>query len=568
MPVDSTGMPPSMNTTGPGETSPMGSGTTPTAPVTEPPPPDPILSALPVTQAKLLTQLEYRNTVAALLQVDPSALVLPEDTPIAGFGTVGARAVTVNELAAENYEKASQEAAIATFSDEERWKKLVGCEPQPDLSDACVENYVRDFGKRAFRRDLTNEEATQWVSLARSAAKSGEEPQAALGLAAVTAGLLQSPNFLYRVEHAAPDVELGRIRFDGLSMASRLAYLITGAGPDDALLASAIAGELDTPEGIRTAALRLLPNASQHMIQFFSELVQLELARKVERSTDLFPGVDDDLRNSMVTETERWLGEVVLAPGADFREFFSNQTTFVDQRLAEFYGLPSGGGGAGNGFRQVSLAPETGRSGIFGKAGFLMAHSSPDSSNPTRRGNFILKSFVCVDVPLPPADLIIAVPKADEDDGPKTTRQLFEAHAIDVSCVGCHQLMDPYGFALEHFDAAGRYRETENGLEIDAKATFGGDTFDGAVELGEVLYRNERVAECFVKNFYRYANGASDATPDKDLIAGLATSLKQGGYVWRDLILEFATSNAFTSLAASVGIPKVEDDADEMAGAQ
>lgn len=504
---------------------------------------------------RLLTRLEYQSTVAALLQADTSELVLPEDTSIAGFGTVGAKAVTVNEVAAENYEKASQDLTIVVFSDPERWPTLVGCQPQADLSDGCVENYVSEFGRRAFRRPLTQEELTQWVNLARAAATDGDEPRAELGLAAVTAGLLQSPNFLYRVEHATPDIELGRIRFDGLSMASRLAYLITGSGPDDSLLDAAVAGELDSEEGVRNAAEQLMAGASEHMTEFFSELIQLDLARKVERDEALFPGVDEELRESMVEETERWLGEVVLAPGADFREFFVNRTTYVDQRLSEFYGLPE----TGADFREVSLQPELGRAGVLGKAGFLMAHSSPDSSNPTRRGNFILKSFVCVDVP-PPVGLVVSLPEADESEGPKTTRQLFEAHAIDVSCVGCHRLMDPFGFALEHFDAVGRYREQENGLDIDAEATFGGDTFDGAVELGEVLFRNQNIASCFVKNFYRYANGTEDADVDQELVAGLAAGLEQKGYVWRDMLLEFAASHAFTSLAPSVGIPSSEAD--------
>lgn len=523
--------------------------------------PDPILEALPVTQMRLLTRGEYKNTVSDLLQVDPSELVLPDDTPIAGFGTVGAKAVTVNEVAAESYEKASQAIAISTFSDAARWEQVVGCQPQADLSDSCVDSYVRSFGRRAFRRVLTDEEVSTWVNLARQAATSGEEPSAELGLAAATAGILQSPNFLYRVEDAAPDLELGRIRFDGLSMASRLSYLITGSAPSDELLDAALAGELDDAEGVRTAAMQMLPNASEHMVEFFTELTQLELARKVERNPELFPGVDDELRSAMVEETERWLSEVVLAPGSDFREFFTSRTTFVNQQLAQYYGLPQGGAD----FQRVTLGDETGRAGIMGKAGFLMAHSSPDSSNPTRRGNFILKSFVCIDVPLPPADLVVTVPKADEEEGPKTTRQLFEAHAIDVSCVGCHQVMDPYGFALEHFDAAGRYRETEEGLEIDAKASLAGDTFDGAIELGEVLRRHANVSECFVKNFYRYANGTADDKVDAELIGALAAGLEQNGFVWRDLLLDFATSDAFTSLAPSVGIPPAAE-AEQTAG--
>jgi hypothetical protein len=520
--------------------------------------PHPILEAEPVTQAKLLTRAEYRNTVAALLQADASELVLPEDTLIAGFATVGSKVITVNEVAAEDYEKASQALTAAVFSDDQRWQALVGCEPQADLSDACVDTYVRDFGRRAFRRALTEEEVETWVGLARTAATSGDEPNAALGLAAATAGMLQSPNFLYRVESATPDLTLGRIKFDGQSMATRLAYLLTGSGPDDALLDSAAEGALDTEEGVRQAATDLAsrPGAIQHMVEFFAELTQVDMAKNVERNEEQFPDLDEELRASMVQETRQWLEQVVLAPGADFREFFTSPTTFVDQRLAEFYGLSNA---QDDGFSEVQLGAQTGRAGILGKAGFLMAHSSADSSNPTRRGNYIVKNFTCIDIPLP-KDIMITFPEQEEGEGPKTTRQLFETHAIDATCVTCHSIMDPFGFALEHFDPVGQYRETENGLPIDAEATFQGVTFDGALEAGQALFDNEKTTGCFVKNFYRYANGTEDGLTDSELITNIANDLAQNGYVWRDMLVEFATSDAFTSLAASVGIPKAAEE--------
>jgi Protein of unknown function (DUF1592)/Protein of unknown function (DUF1588)/Protein of unknown function (DUF1595)/Protein of unknown function (DUF1587)/Protein of unknown function (DUF1585) len=507
-----------------------------------------IEAAVPVTQLRLLTQIEYKNSVAALLGVTiPDTLVLPDDNSVAGFGSVGASVVAVSESAAEKYETASQTLVQGIFTDAARWQALVGCQPQVALQEACVEDFVRSFGRRAFRRDLTEAEVTQWLGVARAAATAADD--AATGLAAVTAGLLQSPNFLYRAEHAVPDVALLRLKFDGPSMATRLAYAITGASPDEALLADAAAGKLDTLEGIRTAATSLLskPEANQFMLEFFTELTQLPHAEFVERDPEVFPTLTDSLRASMIEEARRWLADVVLAPTADVRTLFNSSTTYVDAPLASFYGLQAP---PGNGFQKVELPPESGRAGILGKAGFLMAHSSPDSTNPTRRGNFILKSFTCTVVPLP--EITVSLPKAVEGEGPKTTRQLFEGHLIDDSCVGCHTLMDPFGFALEHFDAIGKYRETENGLPIDAEASFGASTFDGALELGQVLHDDARTPSCFVRNFYRYANGSVDDTTDSAVITALAGTLQQKGYVWRDLVLEFVTSDAFTSFPPAI----------------
>lgn len=521
-----------------------------------------ILEASPVTKLRLLTQVEYRNSVARLLQgVETETLGLPDDSHVKSFSTVGGSLATVNQVAGEEYEAASQALAREVFNDPERWPALVGCEPQADLGDACVESFVRSFGRQAFRRDLTEEEAAQWIDVARAAAILAGDP--ATGLATATAGILQSPNFLYRVEHAVPDVELGRIRFDGESMATRLAYLLTGTGPEGWLLDAAAAGELDDAEGVRAAAEQLLAeeHAAEFASDFFLELTELWQVLELERPEEIFPGVDE-LRGPLLEETKRWLSDVVLAPGADVRTFFDSDTTFVDATLADFYGvsMPGNGFQPTEGFQQVSLDPSTGRAGILGKAGFLFAHSSPDSTNPTKRGKFIIEQFKCIEVPPVPADLMVTVPKAEEGEV-VTTRELFEErHRVDATCVTCHSLMDPFGFALEHFDAIGRYRETENGLPINAASEFQGVAFDGAAELGTALRDAPDTAACFVEHLYRYANGTPDLRADEELIQELTALLSERSYVWRDLLVEFAASDAFTSLAPSVGAPSMTQE--------
>ncbi len=533
-------------------TAPAPNGTTPELVESEPEVDPKIFTTTPKSMLRLLTQVEYMHSVSALLQIEVTDVELPDDNPVAGFGTVGATELIVGERSLEQYETASQVLTTGLFNDEARWQQLVGCAPQPDLSDACVETYVRSFGRRAFRRDMTEEEAQQWLGLARTVAGQTEatEVAAATGLAAATAGMLQSPNFLYRYEYAVPDTTLGRVKFDGPSMATRLSYLFTGAPPTDALLDAAAAGELDTPEGIRAAAAELFaqPRAAEFMSDYFTELTHLYLIHEAEKDMENFSYVDDSLRASMLEEVRLWLSDLVLAEGADVRSFFDSTTTYVDDALADFYEIQAP---PGEGFRQVELPPETDRAGILGKAAFLLVHSSPDSSNPTRRGNFILKNFNCMSVPPPPADLVVTVPEQDENGAPKTTRELFEQHSIDATCVACHSVMDPFGFALEHFDAVGAYRETENGLPIDATGEFQGAAFDGAAGLATVLRENEATAACFVKNFYRYANGTPDDTTDGELIVSLGELLAEKNYVWRDMLVEFAASDAFTSLAPS-----------------
>ncbi len=505
------------------------------------------------TQLRLLTQSEYRRSIESLFgaNTDVDSLDLPADR-VDRFATVGGLLTVVGVAHATDYQVASEAVVAALFNDAERWNAFVGCEPQADLSDACVETFVRTFGRRAFRRDLDDAEAARWVALARSAAALTDNSgaSATTGLAAATAGMLQSPKFLYRVEHAWPDAELRRIRFDGASMATRLAYLTTGSTPDDALLDAASAGELNSEEGVGAAVERLmsLAQAKDFPAEFFEELTELDTVLELDRPAE---DLSEVLRQSMIEETERWLREVVLAPQADVRSFFDGSTTFVDGPLAEFYGVPA----PSDGFQEVELDPSTGRAGILGKAGFLLAHSSATSSNPARRGNFILTSLMCRAVAPRPDNLTVTIPQPT--DTPMTTRQLFEGqHRDDPSCAACHVVIDPPGFALEHFDAIGRYRETENGLPIDSSGELDGEAFEDAIGLAEVLRNRAEVSACLVENFYRYANGASDAQADADLLAELTTELSSRGYVWRELIKAFAASEAFNSVSLLEEVPE------------
>ncbi len=513
-----------------------------------------ITQATEITRARLLVRAEYRGSVNVLFagRIDASSLELPDD-PLARFATVGASSVVLYSQSIERLEKASQTIAQQVFSDPQSWQAFVGCEPQADLSDACVETFVQSFGRKAFRRDLAADEAAQWVALARDAAvKSGD---AAVGLATLVSGLLQSPSFLYRIEHAVPDLNLGRVKYDGASIAIRLAYALTGAPPSSELLAQGEAGALGTPEAIRAAATQLLetPAAKEFVADYFAELGGLSLIYSVARDTAVFPEFSEALRPSMMEEIRLWLANEVLAPGKDVRkELFTSNVTYVDSLLADLYGLDPVA--PEDGFVRVELAPELDRAGILGKAGFIMAHSSPDSSNPTRRGNFILKSFTCTELK-PPAGIKVEVPKVEENEEPRTTRWLYEnKHMTDATCIGCHTVMDPYGFAMEHFDSIGKYREVETvrgtDLPIDDNVLSDtrGDSYEGIAGLGEVLATRPEGPKCMATNLYRYANGLEDVRADADQITKLTEALAASNFVWRDFLLDFVSSDAFTSL--------------------
>jgi len=492
---------------------------------------------------RILTRTEYQNAVSDLLGPISAPLTLPDDTRTGGFASIGGAEVSLNSSSVELYETASRAAAAEVFMDSARWQKLVGCQPKTDLSDACVTTFIQTFGKRAFRRALGDDEVQQWLKVGKDVAQMAAS--AGPGLQYVTSGLLQSPYFLYRVEVNKLDASNGRLKYDGPSMATRLAFQLTGHPPSDALLAAAAAGQLDTADGVKTAAATLLsdPKALDRMSEFFSELSGADLETGVEKSTMLFPAFNATLRSSMLQATQLFIKNIVLAPGADVRSLFDSNQTFVDANLAPIYSVAA----PASGFAQITLAADSGRAGILGQAGVVAGHSQPDKNSPTRRGVFITGTILCQAAPSPPAGVNTVIP----DNPSLTSRQRLEAHRSNPSCAACHALFDPAGLALEHLDAIGKYRAMEGTLAIDSTGTIDGVAFDGEAQLGVTLHQNARAMSCMLTNFYRNENGVADASADAMQIDALGQTLAAKNYVWRDLVAEFVASDAFRSAPAA-----------------
>jgi hypothetical protein len=497
---------------------------------------------------RLLTQAEYLSSIQSLLGTLTTQLSLPPDVSVGGYVSVGAGETAVTDMAVTEYEAASLAAVGEVFGNTQRWQTLVGCQPKPDLSDACVTTYIKTLGRSAFRRDLTADEVTQWLGVATNAAMLAGT--AAQGLATVTSGLLQSPNFLYRVETNKLDPTSGRLKYDGLSMATRLSYVLTGGPPSPALLDAAAAGQLDTPAGIAAAAAPLLMDASvvDRMTAFFSEYAQVQQVLLVSKSATLFPNFNAALQNSMLQGTDLFLKNIVLGPTSDVRAFYDSNQTFVDANLAPIYGVQA----PASGFGQVQLPASSVRAGILGQASVIAAQSQPDRTSPTRRGVFILESLLCQTPPAPPPGVITTLP----NDPTTTTRQQLIAHRANPSCAACHSLFDPLGFGLEHFDPIGQYRATENGLPIDTTGTVDGTAFDGEAQMSSALRQDPKVISCLMRNFYRDANGNVDDSADPTPIAGLVQSLATRNYIWQNLLADFVVSDAFRSAPAlPVGSP-------------
>jgi hypothetical protein len=473
------------------------------------------------TGLRLLTPTQYRNSVIDVLGPVAAQPVGQWRSSIAAAqGGVAAAGV-------EDYEVAAMAVTAEIFGNAEARLQVTGCTPTATADDPCVAQVIEKLGRRAWRRPLGGDEIARYgVAAAEVAAMLGGDPW--LGLQHAVAGLLQSPNFLYRVELGTPvsaDDPL-YVRLDGYELASRLSYLVWNTTPDDALLDAAAAGELDDDAGIEAQVERLVasPRAADGVIQLFVDMFDLDALLSLQKDAVLLPKFTPTIGAAMREEMVRVITDNVLVK-RDYRRLFDTHGGFVDAELAGLYGIE---GVFDSTFAPVTL-PEA-RGGLLTLAGFLAINSGEASTSPTKRGLAVRRILMCQTVPPPPPDVEAELPEPGEDEGPQTKREQLEAHVTEPRCAGCHQFVDPIGLSLEHFDALGGFRATDQGLPIDPSGELDAVAFADAVELGSLLAENPSVADCVVRNLYRYATGHIEQPEEQAIVIALREALEDNGY--------------------------------------
>lgn len=487
------------------------------------------------TGLRLLTPTQYRNSVIDVLgEVAAPAVGQWRSSIAAAQGGVAAAAV-------EDYEEASLAVTAEVFGDPVVRLQVTGCTPTATPGDACVGQVIGMLGRRAWRRPLSPAEVERWgeVVVGVAGLLGGD---AWLGLQHAVAGLLQSPNFLYRVElgtPVAPEDPL-YVRLDGYELASRLSYLIWNSTPDDELLDAAAAGVLDDEEGTLAQVDRLFasPRAQAGVIQLFVDMFDLDALLSLQKDVALLPKFTPTIGAAMREEVVRVIADTVLGQ-RDYRLLFETTGGFVDAELAGLYGLV---GAFGPEFTPVVL-PE-GRGGLLTLAGFLAINSGEASTSPTKRGLEVRRVLMCQNVPPPPPGVEAELPEP-MPGMPMTKRQQLAQHANDPTCAGCHNFTDPIGLALEHFDALGGWRATDQGLPIDPSGLLDGAAFADAVELGGLIAEHASTADCLVRNLYRYATGHIEQPVETPAIVLLKEALRDSGHDLTAAVEALARSESF-----------------------
>jgi hypothetical protein len=464
--------------------------------------------------AHRLNNVEYDNTVRDLVGVDlrPSRTYgFPDDAYVEGFDN-NADALTVPPLLLEKLETATQAIVAAALSpaagNAAGRARIMICDPAKAGEAACATQILSAFASRAFRRPVSAAEVSGYAALIEVAKSVGDGFEQ--GIAAGLQAILLSPRFLFRVE-ANPGT--GRnAPLDDYEVASRLSYFLWSSMPDDPLLARAAGGALHDRASIVSEVQRMLadPRSSALVDNLAGQwLGSRELPVKEVTLTDV--NFDDGLRAAMAAEASLFLGELVRG-GHAVSELLGADFLFANDRLAAHYGL-TGTGTLGSTLVKLPLTDPRRGAGILTQANTLTVTSMRDRTSPTRRGKWVSENLLCVVIP-PPPPMIPALDPPSTTAPTSVRERLAQHRAKGSSCNGCHQFIDPIGFGLEHFDTVGRWRESDNGVAIDATGNVPGSNapFDGAVSLAAAVGDDPRFLDCMVRKLLTYAVGRTLVT--------------------------------------------------------
>jgi hypothetical protein len=501
-----------------------------------------------------VTETQYRHAIADTFGTDIliNARFEPEKRE-QGLLAVGAHELSITASGFEQYYALARSISDQVL-DPKRRDGLMPCKPANEkvADDACTRAFVEKYGEALFRRPLTSGEVTARVRTAHAGAEQAQDYYAGLKLALTS--LLVAPDFLFRVEIAEPDPsKRGQFRLDGYTKAARLSYLFWDTAPDAELRAAAADGSLHTKAGLQKqiARLQASPRMADGARAFFVDMLQFDAFESVTKDPAIYPKFSQAIADSAREQTLRTLIDLLVTKKRDYRELFSSNDTYINRHLAAVYNVPFPGAEE---WAQYTFPKESQRAGILTQVTFLSLFSHPGASSPTKRGMKVHEIFMCEQIPEPPADVDFSKVQALEKG---TVRVRLLAHMDNEGCASCHQLMDPPGLALEHFDSLGQLRTQENGETIDVSAELDGMKFTGAAGLSDYMRGNKRIPQCLVRNVFAYGVGRAVEAEDQDYLTGQTKTFAAKGHRYPDLLASIASSPEFFNVRAPAGATPV-----------
>lgn len=402
----------------------------------------------------------------------------------------------------------------------------------------CVRQVLEKFAERAFRRTVTPEEIDRILPLVDLAKAQGQSVE--VGVEIALRAILSSPHFLFRPElDAKPNSPTPTHPLTDFELASRLSYFIWSSMPDNELFAAAREGKLQDPAEIEAQVDRMVkdPKADALIDNFAGQWLFTRALDDHQPDYYAFPTWDEDLRAAMRQETKLFFREF-LRNELPIPEMLTADFTFINDRLATHYGLPS----PGPDFTKV-IIDDPQRKGLLGQGSILTVTSFPTRTSPVKRGKWVMTQLLCSEPPPPPPGVEGLVTEAVPTG---TIRQRLEQHRENPICATCHVEMDNLGFGLEQYNGIGLFRTDDNGFPVDSSGILpGGKTFNGMPELSGILAEDPRFTHCVSEKMMTYALGRGMYPVDEVHIDHVTEALNKNGQTFVDLIKLVATSEPF-----------------------
>ena len=422
-------------------------------------------------------------------------------------------------------------------------RRILTCQPARAADEEpCAREILSALARRAFRRPLTPPDVDALLAFYAAGRRDGTFET---GIQRGLESILIDPEFLFRIERDPVAAAAGNAHpISDLELASRLSFFLWSSIPDDELLDTAAGGRLRDAAVLERQVRRMLadPRAGALVDGFAMQWLGLRRLQSVVPAPDLFPEFDDNLREAFGQETQLFVGSQ-LREDRSVLDLVRADYTFANERLARHYGIPNV---YGSRFRKVTFDGGV-RGGLLGQGSILTATSYPTRTSPVLRGNWVLEHILGAPPPPPPPD-VPALPDRGEGGRLASVRERLEQHRENPVCASCHARMDPLGFALEHFDAIGKWRAAGvAGASIDATGVFpDGTEFDGLAGLKTVLLNeHEQFVQTVAEKLTTYALGRGVQHYDMPAVRRIIREAAPDDYTWSSLVLGIVRSTPF-----------------------
>jgi len=420
-------------------------------------------------------------------------------------------------------------------------RRIFVCYPlAPADEPACAKEIIAKLARRAFRRPVTDTEVQGLMAFYDQGRRQGDFET---GVQQVLARILVSPRFLFRVEEDPADLPEGAVyRLDDLALASRLSFFLWSSIPDDELLEVAAAGRLSDPATLERQIRRMIadPKSKALVENFAGQWLYLrELANAQPDAKDF----DENLRQAFRRETEL-LFDSIVREDRSLVTLLDADYTFVDERLAQHYGIPNV---RGSYFRRVRLDASSPRRGLLGHGSILTVTSVANRTSPVSRGKWILENILGTPAPVPPPGVETNLDEDQKTVKARSLRERLEAHRANPTCASCHKIMDPIGFSLENFDLIGKWRDFDGSSPIDASGELvDGSKVNGPEELRRALMsRSEAFVTTASEKLLTYALGRAVQYYDMPAVRAIVRRAARDDYRFSSLVLGIVQSEPF-----------------------